>query len=312
VSPVPDDGARAPEIVRMFHGSQICRDVLEVGRFYHDFFGSWVYEAQYLDAEDARNSANLMGGGFSIELLAPVDPDADTGVARFLRRHGSHFNNIAFWARDCRGLAQQLIDRGVRVAVRGGGFSTTLPEGSFDYVITHPKDTHGLVLEFLEDQLIHDPRDRPWWDDGYWRDHHPLGVLGLLHCTVAVTDLDASATVLTAALGCDRVHDASDAEAGERAAYFAMGDTLIEVATPAASDSPMAQHLAEHGSMLYRFTFLVRDLAGVERHAREHGVGFVRRGGSIELDPEHTCGGVFAFTEQAIGAAPSASGGAFG
>jgi hypothetical protein len=43
------------EIVRFFHGSQIVHDVLEVGRFYHDFFGSWVYEAQYLDAEHARN-----------------------------------------------------------------------------------------------------------------------------------------------------------------------------------------------------------------------------------------------------------------
>ncbi len=289
-----------PEIVRLFHGSQICHDVLEVGRFYHDFFGSWVYEAQYLDAEDARNSANLMGGGFSIELLAPVDPDGESGVARFLRRHGSHFNNIAFWARDCRGLAQQLLDRGVRVAVRGAGFTDTLPDGDFDYVITHPKDTHGLVLEFLEDQEIHDPRDRPWWNDGYWRDHHPLGVVGLSHCTVAVGDLDAGAWVLTEALGCERVHEVTNPEAGERGVFFAMGGTLMEVAAPTSPDSRMARHVAEHGSMLYRFTFIVRDLASVERHAAEHGIGIVASGDTIELDPEHTCGGVFAFTEQAI------------
>jgi 4-hydroxyphenylpyruvate dioxygenase-like putative hemolysin len=292
--------------VRLFHGSQICHDVLEVGRFYHDFFGSWVYEAQYLDAEDARNSANLMGGGFSIELLAPVNPDGDSGVARFLRRHGAHFNNIAFWARDCRGLAQQLLDRGVRVAVRGAGFADTLPDGEFDYVITHPKDTHGLVLEFLEDQEIHDPRDRPWWDDTFWRDHHPLGILSLSHCTVAVGDLDAGARLLHEALGCDRVHEETDPVAGERGAYFAVGDTLIEVATPTDPASRMARHVDSHGAMLYRFTFLVRDLASVERHAGAHGIGIVRRGETIELDPEHTCGGVFAFTEQAIGASPSA------
>ena len=288
------------EIVRLFHGSQICHDVLEVGRFYHDFFGSWVYEAQYLDAEDARNSANLMGGAFSIELLAPVDPNGNTGVARFLRRHGSHFNNIAFWARDCRGLAQQLLERGVRVAVRGAGFADTLPDGDFDYVITHPKDTHGLVLEFLEDQEIHDPRHRPWWDETYWRDHHPLGILRLSHCTVAVTDLDASSRVLAEALACECVHEEADPETGVRSAYFAMGDTLIEVAAPTTPDSRMARHVAEHGSMLYRFTFLVRDLASVERHADDHRIGIIARGETVELDPEHACGGVFAFTKRAV------------
>lgn len=289
-----------PQIVRLFHGSQIVHDVLEVGRFYHDFFGSWVYEAQHLDAEDARNSANVMGGGFAIELLAPVDPDAETGVARFLRRHGSHFNNVAFWARDCRGLAQQLLDHGVRVAVRGAGFAEALPEQDFDYVITHPKDTHGLVLEFLEDQEIHDPRDRPWWDDAHWRDHHPLGILALSHCTVAVANLEDATRVLDEGLGCGRVHDETDPEAGARSTFVAMGDTLIEVATPTAPDSRMARHLAEHGPMLYRFTFLVRDLANVERHARDHGIGTARSHHSIELDPAHTCGGVFAFTERAV------------
>src|SRR5665213_71688 len=164
------------EIVRFFHGSQIVHDVLEVGRFYHDFFGSWVYEAQYLDAEHARNSSNLLGGDFLIEILAPVDLDADNGTARFLRRHGPHFNNIAFWAHDCRGIAQHLLDHGVRVAVRGASFATELPADPFDYVITHPKDTYGVVLEFLEYQQIHDPRDRPWWDSSYCRDRHPLGI----------------------------------------------------------------------------------------------------------------------------------------
>ena len=63
-----------PQIVRLFHGSQIVRDVLEAGRFYHDFFGSWVYEAQHLVPEGCVNSANLLGGNFSMELLAPLDP----------------------------------------------------------------------------------------------------------------------------------------------------------------------------------------------------------------------------------------------
>jgi catechol 2,3-dioxygenase-like lactoylglutathione lyase family enzyme len=288
-----------PEIIRLFHGSQIVHDVLEVGRFYHDFFGSWVYEAQLLVTEDSRNSANIMGGGFSMEMLAPVDPDAQTGVARFLRRHGPHFNNVAFWARDCRGLALGLIERGVRVAVRGAGFSAELPDGEFDYVITHPKDTHGLVLEFLEDQVIHDPRDRPWWDDAYWRDQHPLGILGLSHCTVVVDALDDAARVFSEALGCERVLDVDEPDRDARSAFFAIGDTVVELAAPTTAESALARHLGEHGPILYSFTFTVRDLAAVERHALANGLDlFARPDGTLELDPTQTFGSAYAFTER--------------
>lgn len=301
-----------PEIRRLFHGSQIVPDVLEAGRFYHDFFGSWVYEAQHLGTEDSRNSANLLGGDFSIEVLAPVDPNGDTGAARFVRRHGPHFNNIAFWTHDCRGLAQHLLDRGVRVAVRGHGFMTTLPDSTdFDYVITHPKDTHGLVLEFLEDQVIHDPRHRPWWDSTYWRDRHPLGIERLSHSTVVVADVDAAARRFAEVFACDRVDDTTTAELdsalGSRGAWFAIGDSVLELAMPvpdsgaAEAAGARARHLAAHGPMLYSFSFLVRDLAAVVAHAERCGVGVVRYGEHVvELDPADTVGAVYAFTDLTI------------
>jgi len=166
------------EITRLFHGSQIVEDVLEVGRLYHDFFGSWVYEAQHLKAEGCVNSANLMGGTFSMEMLAPLDREADSAEARFLRRHGPHFNNIAFWVRDCRGLVERLLASGVRVALRGHGVVDRIGDETFDYAITHPKDTCGSVLELLEDRPIHDPRSMRWWSDAFWRDRHPLRVEG--------------------------------------------------------------------------------------------------------------------------------------
>ncbi len=289
------------EIVRLFHGSQIVHDVLEVGRFYHDFFGSWVYEAQHLESEDSVNSANLLGGSFSLEMLAPVDPGAETPVARFLRRHGPHFNNIAFWVRDCRGLAQELLDRGVRVAVRGGGIVDRLPAHPFDYVVTHPKDTHGTVFEFLEEQEIHDPRQRAWWSPSFWRDRHPLGILGLSHCTVAVADLEGAARVYAEALGCPCVREETDAERGTRSRFFAVGDTLVELATPTVPDSELARPLERHGPIVHAFTFLVRDLERVLGHAREHGLRAIPRGAhTLELDPAGTFGGVFAFTERRL------------
>lgn len=289
-----------PQVTRFFHGSQIVPDVLEVGRFYHDFFASWVYEAQYLDAEDARNSANVIGD-FSIEVLAPLDPGAETGLTRFLARHGAHFNNLAYWARDCRGLAQQLVDGGIRVAVRGSGFADRLPDGDFDYVITHPKDTHGLVLEFLEDRRIPDPRDRPWWDASFWRDRHPLGIERLSHCTVAVADLPAASSVFEGALTAERVHEEDDHELGKHSVYFALADTLVELAVPTSEGSHIARHLAIHGPIVYAFTFLVRDLSSVAAHARAYDLGVHRVGDhTIVLDSEGVGGGVYAFTERRL------------
>ena len=298
-----------PEITRFFHGSQIVHDQLEVGRFYHDFFASWVYEAQLLHAEDARNGANVIGD-FSIEILAPDEPTATTGVTRFLARHGSHFNNIAFWAHDCRGLAQRLLDAGVRVAVRGQGFADTLPPGDFDYVITHPKDTHGLVFEFLEDRRIHDPRDRPWWSPAFWRDRHPLHIQRLSHCTVALADVEAAAAVFTGPLGGVRTFDETDHERGTESAYFCIADTLVELAAPTTADTHLARHLADHGPMLYSFTFLVPDLDAVEAYAAGFGVGTVRQSGhTVVLDSEPHCGGVYAFTDRALPRATPSPGG---
>lgn len=287
-----------PQIVRLFHGSQIVRDVLEAGRFYHDFFGSWVYEAQHLVPEGCVNSANLLGGTFSMEMLAPLDPAADTPIAEQLRRRGPHFNNIAFWVKDCRGLAEQLLARGIRVALRGHGLVERLPDEPFDYAITHPKDTCGTTLELLEHQSIHDPRDRPWWTPSFWRDRHPLGVEGLSHCTVAVRDLIGASRFYSEILGCSLVHDEADTRRGWHRRHFAIADTRIEVIAAASPDSELARHLAAHGPGVYGFCFRVVDLARAKRHAQDLGFG-VREidPNRFELDPQQSFGGVFSFEQ---------------
>ena len=63
----------------------------------------------------------------------------------------------------------------------------------------------------------------------------------------------------------------------------------------------MARHLAEHGPILYSFTFTVRDLASVERHARDTGFALIARpDDTFELDPTQTFGSIYAFTERTV------------
>ncbi len=285
-----------PQILRLFHGSAIVEDLLVAARFYHDFFGSWVYEAQHLGAENAVNSANVIGGGFSLEMLSPLNRDEPTAVARFLRRHGSHFTNIAFWVEDCRGVAQKLLDHGVRVSLREHGIVESLDDQVFDYMVTHPKDTGGTVFEFLEDQKIHDPRHEPWWDDRWWREQHPLGIESLSYSTVVVGDLEKATSFYADTMGCRLIHEDHDAARNAQCRFFSVGDTVVELAAPEDSTSEMAKDLEEHGSIIHSFTFKVADLECVERHAATCELDlrvFGTRG--LELDPSQTSGGRFGF-----------------
>ena len=290
------------EIVKLFHGSYVARDVLEAGRWYHDFFGSWVYEAQYLEWEDSDNSANLMGGTFSMEMLSPRDPSKETPAARFLRRHGPHFINIAFWARDLRGLAQDLLDKGVRIALPGGGHVRELPQERLSYFVPHPKDAYGTLFEFMEDNpSFHDPRRRPWWSPSYWQDQHPLGIEELSHCTVAVAELDNAARFYQDMLGCKLVHEERNQAQKTHSMFFSVGDTLMELATPESGDSDLAKHMEAHGPILYSFNFKVKDLASAVEHIKHHRMEPRHKGSdTVELGPEDAHGGVFGFTERVI------------
>ncbi len=287
--------------LRLFHGTAVVEDVLEAGRWYHDFFGSWVYEAQHLEWEDSHNSANLLGGTFSMEMLSPRDSRAETPSARFLRRHGPHFLNVAFWVKDKRALASHFLDNGIRVAMPGGTQVTELPD-EFRYFVPHPKDTFGTLFEFIEeDPEFHDPRRREWWSASYWRDEHPLGIEGLSHCTSAVADLDGAARFYQDVLGCKLVHEAESPSRKSRSLFFALGDTLMEVATPTSPDGVLARHMERHGPVLYAFTFKVKDVARVAAHIEGHGMTPRHGdGGAVELDPDQAFGGTYGFTEETM------------
>lgn len=295
------------DIVWLFHGTKVINDVLETGRWYHDFFGSWVYEAQQLPFEDSHNSANLMGGTFSMEMLSPRSPNSESPSARFLKRHGNHFLNVAFWVKDVRGMAQRLLDKGVRVALPGGKQVRELPQEPFRYFLPHPKDAYGTLFEFIqEDPEFHDPRRRPWWTASYWRDRHPLGNEGLSHATVAVEDLDGAGRFYREVLGCKLVKEERNADLGCHSLFFEAGDVLMEVAAPTNPGTDMAKHLEVHGPIVYSFAFKVRDLNSVAKHCRAFGFDAIKRGAHmLEVGPEQAQGGVFRFTDAVLPGHPT-------
>ncbi|MDA8343958.1 MAG: VOC family protein [Thermaerobacter sp.] len=85
-------------------------------------------------------------GGVRIELLEPIDPDAEAGVARFLRERGGGVHHLAFDARDLTATLGTLGAAGI--APVGGGARSGAEGRTVAFL--HPRDTGGVLLELCE------------------------------------------------------------------------------------------------------------------------------------------------------------------
>jgi catechol 2,3-dioxygenase-like lactoylglutathione lyase family enzyme len=230
--------------------------------------------------------------------MGPLDPSAQTPSAKYLRRHGAHAMNIAFWVSDLRSLAHRLIDLGVRVALPGGTVDGTLPE-RLVYIVPHPKDTFGCALEFVEDiDMVPDPRRRPDFSSAYWRDDHPLTVERLSHATAVITDLNAARSFFCEAFGGRIVEAGTDAERGVDYAVVRMADSAIKLVQVVDETTPLGRHAKRHGPCIYGFTFAVNDLDSAADHLTRKGLGPTRmKDGVLEIGPDKSEGVVYGFAD---------------
>jgi len=85
-------------------------------------------------------------GNVKIELLQPTDPLSP--VQQFLEKRGEGIHHIAFSTTDAEGEASRLRSEGFRLL-----YAKAQP-GADDKLINflHPKDTHGVLVEFCQDK----------------------------------------------------------------------------------------------------------------------------------------------------------------
>lgn len=85
-------------------------------------------------------------GGVRIELLEPMDPAAEGGVARFVRERGGGVHHLAFDAADLPAALSALDAAGI--APIGGGMRPGAEGRRVAFL--HPRDTGGVLLELCE------------------------------------------------------------------------------------------------------------------------------------------------------------------
>ena len=124
----------------------------------------------------------------------------------------------------------------------------------------------------------------------------------LRQVVLAAADLDAACAQLEGSLGLtDPFHDPGVAEFGLRNAVFELGDTFVEIVSPARDDTAVDRHLARHGGDSgYMAIVQVDDTASTRERASTMGLRVVWRAdlpdiAGTHLHPKDVPGAIVSF-----------------
>lgn len=95
------------------------------------------------------------------------------------------------------------------------------------------------------------------------------------HLGIAVRSLAESVKYYETALGLKCEHIEEVASQKVRTAFFAVGDTHLELLEPTAPDSPIAQFLEKRGEGIHHIAFATDDLPGQLGQAKGAGVKLI-------------------------------------
>jgi catechol 2,3-dioxygenase-like lactoylglutathione lyase family enzyme len=280
--PSPDDPARIPSplvVGKLVHVNQLVDDFAAARAFYARVFGAQEYWTGHDEAE-RRDASLFVVGDVCIELFAPRDRTSLLGAS--LQRFGNSWHSLEFQVADLEAARAALVERGVRIPTYRPG----------EFLMVHPGDCHGLLLELCPLEMEGDPRIEPGWSAAPWRDEHPLGVAGLHSVGVAVRDLPAARDWLTGLLGTTPAYQESRPGIGADVVGVPMGDTVLELVAARVPESPVADYVGRFGQRLRSIELGVRDVAGAVAHLEGAGLRVVdgSRPGAVAVAEEDNWG----------------------
>lgn len=99
-----------------------------------------------------------------------------------------------------------------------------------------------------------------------------LGIVGIDHVGIAVTNLDEAIAYHVEILGMQLLHRETNVEQLVDEAMLAVGDSVIQLLAPTTEDSPIAKFLTKSGQGLQQLAYRVRDVETTSQILRERGL----------------------------------------
>jgi catechol 2,3-dioxygenase-like lactoylglutathione lyase family enzyme len=235
---------------------------------------SVMEDIRHLEGSDSRM---LWHGGYPLLIMAPFGRNGY--VANHLERWGPGIHSLAWeiedmWGTDARLRAQGRAITGVNIPGR--------------HFFLHPRDTHGVLIEFTDTFWKGDPRrGGPPTDEGG-------GIVegaSLAWVSAAVRDASATAELFAGIAGAREVTgNPRRSSSIEDALDVHIGDFDVRLVTPRTEESRYWAPL-QRGPRLHSFTLRVPDLDAALRALEGEGVKIAGRDGDIAwLDQEASFG----------------------
>ncbi|MDT7699274.1 MAG: hypothetical protein QOJ30_1599 [Pseudonocardiales bacterium] len=274
----------ALDVTGLVHVNHLVDDFEGTAARYAAAFGAREYWRGY-DEEQNRDANLSVIGELCVELYAPRDRTSLLGAS--LQRFGPGWHSFEWQVPDLAAAKAALDARGVRV--------TTYRPGEF--LMTHPADCHGMLLELCPLDMPNDPRLEPGWSAEPWR-AHPLGVAGLTAISVAVRDREAATAWLVDLVeGAEVLSTEPRTEAD--ATRVRVADHVVELVGSRTPDGPVAAYIGRWGQRLRSVELRVLDLDRAAKHLADQGLGVVpgSRDGAIAVSAEDMAGVRWEFAE---------------
>ena len=290
----------------MIHSVHMTDDVPTLNKFYEEVFGGLMYmgvdEPNYLPVED-RWAGLVQVSDLCIETMAPKLPaDPTKPVGKFFSKFGKHLHSVGYKVDDLVGLGNNLIREGVYIGAPGGGKLEQMDPQTI-YFYPSPRDMQGLMVELCKVDMPNDPRLLETWSSQVkmWEQIHPLGIKRLAYVTLGVKDLESAVETYVQKMGAVPVSEGVDDGGRFRYSLVQLGDCLLQLAQPLDDNSPLGEHVARWGNMIYGITFKVNDLDCAEQWLNQKGIKTSRpRAGLVAADPEDCHGAPYFFTTDRI------------
>lgn len=290
----------------MIHSVHMTHDVPTLNKFYEEVFGGLVYmgidEPNFLPPED-RWAGLIMISDLCIETMSPNTPvDVTKPVGKFYSKFGQHLHSVGYLVDDLSGLGNRMIANGTYIGKPGGGKIEEMDPDT-QYFYPSPRDTAGLMVELCRVHMPNDPREQPTWSSlrKFWELSHPLGIKRMLYVTLGVRDLEAAVRTYVDVMQAIPIADGIDDGGRYKFQTVHLGDCLLQLAEPLDADSPLGQHVAQWGNMIYSITFRVNDLDSAEAWLNSKNIKTSRpRPGLLAADPADTFDAPYFFTTDVL------------
>ncbi|MBI3163397.1 MAG: methylmalonyl-CoA epimerase [Anaerolineales bacterium] len=132
-----------PQIKAINHVAVVVEDMEKSLAFWRDALGIQLHELRDVPAEKSQ-VAFLPLAGAEVELVMPTTDDS--GIAKYLAKHGQGMHHLCLEVDDIEGMMAQLKAKDIRLINEE---PRTAADGK-KYAFIHPESTGGVLVELYQ------------------------------------------------------------------------------------------------------------------------------------------------------------------